>query len=335
MSDATFSRNSEPYQMGLTTQAYALQQLLHLRNQMAGYVNPSLNIGAPGSGANAVFFTQQGQVVTLTKPNTIQFLDGGQVYWDPANNQTNFKRALNSKQFFCGVAIGDAPLSATSMSVQLNNWPAPLFYDLDLGRDEIVPPVIIGTAAYPTMGYFRHGGGHTMILAATNEAEKVDALGVDSFPATGARPIIEMSIDVQSVGSGASPKFNIGVASGTNATDITSAANYVLCNINGNSTAIKFQSKDGTSATISTTDSTKTLTAGTPFEIWLDMRNPASVGVYVEGVQVLTSTVFNVSAAASAWKLIAHLVKTATTDTFSTVVRWLRMRDAAQSIAAV
>jgi hypothetical protein len=105
----------------------------------------------------------------------------------------------------------------------------------------------------------------------------------------------------------------------------------LFIHLDGNANNIKFQSKDGTNTTAAT-DSTKTATAGqsnaagTQIEVWMDMRDPTSVKLYVDGVAVLTGTTFNVSAAALTWKLLAHLEKTAAADVYEAQVNWLRAR---------
>ncbi len=326
MADAQFSRDFRSYQAVLR-QAITQGKIFHLRSGEAGYFKQNV---AGTSGTSVVF--EPYDIVACTKPTGIVFLDGGQVYWDPTNNYTNFKRTTNTQQFFLGTAYGDAASADTTMGVQLNRWPAPFMYDLDLIRDEYVT-VYVGTKGYETMGIFNRGRARDMILSTTNEAQKLDMLGVNSF-AINSPCVVEMEINVQSGGAGSEPDFNVGVASATHATDADSIAQHLFMHIDGNSVNINFQSKDGTNTTAAT-DSTLDYTASTPFQVWFDMRDPASVAIYVDAVRVLSSTTFKVSAAASPWKLLAHVEKTAAATVFDSYVQFLRMRNATQSINGV
>jgi len=82
--------------------------------------------------------------------------------------------------------------------------------------------------------------------------------------------------------------------------------------------------------TDSTTDYVEGATLAVRKEVWFDMRNPADVQVYVDGVNVLPASVFNVNAAAGEWKLLLHVEKTASTDTYEFDLDWLRVRTSEQ-----
>lgn len=328
MPNAAFVRAVNPYQIRVLQDALDAGAIRHLRSGMSGWFNSTIG-AATGDSANL----STGDLITATKPNTIQFLDGVPVYWSPASQQTNFKAATNTQDFFLGTAYGDASLASTSMSVMMNTNPPPLYYDWSLLRDECVPPVIVGTQGLNTMGVFTYNAAPRMILSTTNQAQKMDLLAVKSFPVA-SRSIIRLCVNVLAGGAGGAQDFNIGVASGTNATDFDSITQYVALHINGNDNKIYFQSKDGTT-TVAATDSTKTFTAGTPFEAWLDMRNPLSVGMYVDAVQVLVSTTFNVVAAALPWLPIVHLEKTAAADVFEVSIPWLMQQNASQGVSGV
>jgi hypothetical protein len=281
-------------------------------------------LNVPGIGQDITGLTMGRVRLQLTSGITI--LDGGKVYFSYANRKANYCRALNSRDFYVGRAVGDADTVNGTVDVQLNIDPR---FDLDAALDPWAS-VLVGTQAVGGFGYpYRRGGAQGLVLAATNEAEKVDILGIDSFVAGGGNAIIEAAVTVNNGDAGTAAIFNIGIASGTHATAVTSIAQYLTLKIGGNSTTIYLQSSDGTNsqAAISTT---LTYTTSTRFEVWFDLRNPAAVAIYINGVQALSATTFNISAAASAWKLLAHLVKTATTDTADFQVDWFRARLAQQ-----
>lgn len=288
-------------------------QIIQLPDGRAGVVPTDLAAAQEGSAAVEGIFT-------VTKTASIVILDGGKVYWDYSANKAHYK-PVNDLDFYIGTAVGDAASADTTMRVNLNNQPV---YNLDLARDSFTS-VIAGTAAAGGFGYPRRAGGSTSLVAtATNEAQKVDAFGDDGF-ATGANAIVEMRVSVVDGDAAGAADFNVGIASATHATDADSIAKHLFLHIDGNSTNINFQSKDGTT-TVAATDSTIDYVASTAFEVWMDMRDPADVQIYVNGALVLGSTVFDVSASASTWFLLAHLEKTSSTDTFNGKVDWLRAR---------
>ena len=261
---------------------------------------------------------------TLPKTTSMVLLDGGRAYWDRSAGTVSFRK-VNDRDFYIGRVVGDAASTDTTCAVNIGIDPP---YDLDIARDAF-RSVLIGTQAVGGFGGpFRYGGANKFLLSSTNEAQKVDALTKDGF-ATGANAIIEAAIDVVSLGSGSAPRFSIGIASGTHATDALSITQRLLFRINGNSNILYAASGDGTT-TVAATDTTKTVTAGTRYELWIDTRNPANPALYVDGVRVLSGTTFNVNAAASTWYLLAHLVKTAAADTFEVDVDWCRARFAEQ-----
>lgn len=295
-----------------------------LRQLASGLAGVSADLLSSFNSGDRVDYKTDGQWV-CPKGTSYSLLDGGRAYWDYANSRITFKRTTNSRDFYVGRLVGDAAQSASTCTVLLNADPRD---DVDLVRDPYYC-VPVGTQA---LGGFlpaqRAGGALELLLSSINEAQKVDALGQYGF-ATAANAIVEFGIEVVSVGSGGAPDFNIGVASGTHATDADSIAQHLFCHVDGNANTIKFQSKDGTT-TVPAISSGVSLTAGTRFEVWLDMRNPADVQVYIDGVNVLPATVFDVSAGASAWRLLAHLEKTAAADTFDAYVDYLRARTAKQ-----
>jgi hypothetical protein len=107
----------------------------------------------------------------------------------------------------------------------------------------------------------------------------------------------------------------------------------VFIHLDGNGTPINVESDDGTTE-VAATDTTLDYTEGSEVAnrvyFTIDMRNPADVQVYVNGALVLGSTVFNVSAATGPWRLLVHLEKTASTDTYRVAVDELRARFAEQ-----
>jgi len=241
-------------------------------------------------------------------------LMGGRVYWDHSENVATFRK-VNDRDFYVGrVVVADAAATDTTVKVALNIDPP---YDVDILRDGALS-VATGTVA---AGGFdlprRYGGAMGLSLTATNEAQCVDMLSVDRF-AIGSNPILEAIIRVGANGSTSAVDINIGLANGTSTTDADAITEHVLFHIDGGSTAINAQSKDGTT-TVTATDTTKTISAGSAVanrsELWIDARNTSNVKLYVDGVRVLSATTFSLAAATGPLGLLAHVEKTSGTAT--------------------
>jgi hypothetical protein len=174
-----------------------------------------------------------------------------------------------------------------------------------------------------------------VVISATNEAQKVDALSVDGFAPQTANAVVEFAFEVPSDGAGTVVDVSVGAASGTHASDADAITSHLFMHLDANSPNINFQSKDGTT-TVASTDSTIDYTEGQALanrvEVWFDMRDPSDVQVYVNGANVLPNTVFNVAAAAAAsWSLLMHVEKSASTDTYEFQLDWLRARFSEQN----
>lgn len=264
---------------------------------------------------------------TLVKTAGFVALKGNRAYWDASANSITYK-PVNDRDFYVGRFAEDALSTATSCVVDLNIDPA---YDVDLARDPFAS-VYVGTQGLNTMGVFRRGGAHKFILSATNEAQKLDALSRGGF-SKDANAIVEFAFCVVSDGAGTVVDVSLGAANGTNATDADSITESCFVHLDANNTNINAESDDGTTevaATDTTTDYTEGATISQRVEVWMDFRDPADVQIYVNGSLVLTATVFNVNAATGPFYLLAHVEKTASTDTYEIDLDWMRAHFAEQ-----
>ena len=268
------------------------------------------------SSGNYYYLRTDGQA-TCTKTNGFNAIKGNRAYWDHSANAVNYKK-VNDRDFYMGRFAEDATNSALSCVVDLNSDPP---YDLDIARDPH-DTVIVGTQGLNTMGVFRRGGAHKFILSSTSEAQKMDILTKDGF-ALGANAVIEFAVEVVSDGAGSAVDVSIGAANATDSDNAGDITDSVFMHLNANDVNIYFESDDGTTE-VAETDSTIDYTEGTRFEVWIDMRNPASVAMYVNGSQVLTGTTFNVNASVATWYLLAHIEKTSSTDAYELDLEWFR-----------
>lgn len=267
-------------------------------------------------------------VFLVQKTTSMVILDGGRVFWDHSANKAHFK-SVSDRDFYMGVAVGDAASADTTMYVNLNVLPQ---YKLDLARDPYIS-VLVGTAALNGFGFpYREGGALRFNITATNEAQKVDALSVERL-APGSNPIVECAFRMPAGGSGSASDFSIGLANATHASDADSITDSIFLHMDGGSTTINAECDDGTNETAATTTAT-TFTAGTSLsvrvEAWIDCRDLSSIKFYLDGVRVASGTTFSVAAMTNAVGLLAHVEKTSGTETADMTIDWLRARIAQQ-----
>jgi hypothetical protein len=248
-------------------------------------------------------------------------LPGQDAYFDYSARTVTYA-PVNDRDYRMGLITDDASSAAISCVVDLNKPRA----DKVSLQQHCFLTTIVGTKGYETMGVFPRGGARKLILSSTNEAQKVDLLSEDGFDPS-ANAIVEGVFRVVSKGSGSAPDFSIGVANGTHASDADSITEYCFLHMDGNSGVIKAQSKDGTT-TVAATDTTKTFTEGSAVaqrvHFLMDLRDLADIQIYINGVNVLPSTVFKLDAATGPLFLLAHLEKTAAADTFEVDIETLR-----------
>lgn len=276
------------------------------------------------AGRRVEFETADKWTFLLTSGITI--LDGGRVYWDHSANLAHFKK-VNDRDFYLGRAVGDS--SAGAVVVDLNSNPPP---DIDMFRDAaLVVPV--GTQAVGGFGFPKVlGGARSIELTSTSEAQKIDMLSVDGF-AKGANAIVEMVFRIADDGAGTAADLSLGIASATHATDASSITNRLFFHTDANALDIFAESSDG-STTVALTDTTINYAEGSAVanrvECWIDFRNPADPQLYIDGVNVLPSSVFNVDAFAGPWFLLAHLEKTSSADVYRAIIDRFEARFAEQ-----
>jgi len=273
-------------------------------------VYTGLNAAASGDRTN---WNTEGQF-TVTKTTGVVILDGGRVYWDHSANAATYKK-VNDRDFYLGRAVGDASSSSTTVVVNINIAPP---YDIDLISRDAALSVATGTAAAGGFGLpVRYGSAIGLSLTATSEAQCVDLLSVDRFSLS-SNAIVEAVFRVGANGSTSAVDLNIGVANGTSTTDADAITESVFIHIDGGATTLNAESDDGTTE-VNATDTTKTFTAGSAVanrvEVWFDLRDPSDIQIYIDGVNVLPSTVFTLAAATGPLGLLAHLEKTTGTAT--------------------
>lgn len=322
MAEGILVRCDEEYRK-TNVAAVTAGEVHQLANGRAG-VRQGLRDGLAGEAST---YLDEGQY-RFPKTTGMEFLDGGQVFWNWATNKTSFRK-VNSRDFFLGTAVGNAASGDTDHVVNVNVQP---WYTIDILRDAALS-VATGTAAAGGFGLPQPMGlARQLQLTATSEAQCVDMLSVDRV-AVGAKGVAEFIFRIPSNGSTNAVDFNIGLANGTSTTDADLVTEHVFVHVDGGSLALNVQSKDGTT-TVNAADSTVAATAGSAVanrvEGWIDFRDLTNVKVYLNGVRVLSGTTFRLDNATGPLGLLAHLEKTTGTATGIVVVDALRVRTAEQ-----
>lgn len=262
-------------------------------------------LDAAASG-DRVEFTTEGQY-TIAKTAGEVWLDGDPLWWDHSAEKATCLEPIGSsdRDFFLGSAIGDAASADVSGAVNLNEKPA---WIIDTTRDN-GDTVLVLTAGAPTL--FDRGGMMRAAFDTTAEAQKVDWLSDRGF-AVDSRWIVDILMEFETAANNVAADFDVGVASGTHATDFESIAEFAAFHFDGDDTNIDAHSDDGTTD-IAPTDTTIDWTAGTPIRLKIDGRDITNVKYYVEGDEVLSGTanLGNLSAAAGPLHAIFHQEKTA------------------------
>lgn len=273
--------------------AYSAGDVVQLRDGRAGVV-----VNDVASGDLADVYTEG--VFKVLKNVTCVVVASQPMFWDHSANVAYIKH-VNDRDFYLGCAIEDATSSGTTVSVALNVWPR-FNSALENGFNSIP----VNTAGFPYV--IGSGKGCTMGFSTTAEAQKVDALALIGV-APACEGVFHALVNIVTNSDNAAGDFNIGVSNGTHATSFDSVTEYMSVHVDGASTKLNMQSTDGTT-TVAATDTTVTFTAGTPFAVTFDMRDLTDIQVYIDGVNVLPSSVFKLNAASGPLKAVAHFEKT-------------------------
>ena len=295
-----------------------------VRATAAAAVSPA-DVWQMGDGRAAVYQPTLGAVsgdrigltsigqFTMPKTASVVLLDGQRAYWDYSALSVTFRK-VNDRDFYLGRIVGDCASADTTCVVNLNVDPK---YDIDLQSDAFLS-VPTGTQAVGAFGFPKIlGGAQSVELTATNEAQCIDLLSVNRV-AIVSNPIFEAEIRIPVNGSTSDVDFNIGLADGTSTTDADAIATSCFFHIDGGALDIFAESDDGTTE-VAATDTTVNATAGSAvanrIHLMIDARNPADVQMYIDGVLVLGSSVFVLTAGAAALGILVHLEKVSGTAT--------------------
>lgn len=286
-------------------------QVIQLRDGRAGVIAEDAASGTiVGVYVDGLFLVQ--------KTASVVILMGSRLFWDHSANVAHLIH-VNDRDFYLGTAQGGGPTNIATVSAGVTG---PTIAASAAGSSVVVAlngkacnemslasgfaSVPINTAGFPFVQGV--GDGANLGFSATAEAQKVDALSHRGM-SIGSLSIVDALICVNTNGDASAVDINIGLANGTHATDADSITESLFVHIDGASTNINMESDDGTTE-VAATDTTVDFTAGTPFLVQWDLSNNADIQAYINGVNVLPSSVFKLNAATGPLKLLAHMEKT-------------------------
>ncbi|VTU01004.1 Marine sediment metagenome DNA, contig: S01H1_S38408 (Fragment) OS=marine sediment metagenome GN=S01H1_78956 PE=4 SV=1: DUF2190 [Gemmataceae bacterium] len=273
--------------------AYSAGDVIQLRDGRAAVLTTDVVAGA-------VVGVYVAGIFKVTKTASMVALIGSGLFWDYSASAAHLLHR-NDRDFYLGAGQEDATSAATTVLVALNVKP-----EYAVSLEHGFQSLVVQTAGFPyAQG---NGRGAGVAFSATAEAQKADALSLRGMAPAGIA-IVDALVCVNLNGDAAAVDINVGLANGTHATDADSITEHLFCHIDGASTNINFQSKDGTT-TVASADSTVDFTAGTPFLVQFDLRNLEDVQVYVDGVNVLPASVFKLNAATGPLRALLHMEKT-------------------------
>lgn len=295
--------------------AGACGQVIQLADGRAGVV-----VGADASSASyasgaTITVAVAGQY-EVSKTASIALLAGGRAYWDRSANSATFSEA--SGDFYLGCVVDDVAGSASKVVVDLNKKPV---YRIELGKGGWTNEATNGLGVAATAL-----GGNELTLAfdAVAEAAQAALYSNDTVPVADG-PIFEGQVAVYDIGDAAALDISIGVANGSHATDFDSVTEACIFHLDGSALDILAESDDGTTE-VAATDTTVNAVDNTYLDFWIDCRDPSDIQMYIDGVNVLPSSVFKLDAAVGPIFPIVHIEKTSDDTTSDVRVKHLAIR---------
>lgn len=286
------------------TAAVVAGQVVQLPDGRAG-------IAVDGYAAGSLGHFHTEGIFTVAKTASMVMLPGSELFWDHSADAASLLFG-NDKDYFLGACVDDAASAATTVKVNLNKKPQATISFADGFVNANVQ-----TAGFPSIS--GAGDSVNMAFTTTAEAQKVDALSIRGISPS-ADGIVHMLICINTNSDASAGDLNFGLANGTHATDADSITESLFIHVDGGSANINAESDDGTTE-VASTDTTVDFTAGTPFLAQWDLRNNEDIQLYINGVNVLPSSVFKLNAATGPLKLLAHMEKTSDDSPGNVTVR--------------
>lgn len=284
------------------TAAVAAGEVIQLKDGRAAFAPTAIAAGVLGS-------VQVRGVVSVLKSITQTMLVSNKVYWDISAGKCNLLGG-SAGDYFLGTVIEDAAYTDTTVKVALNVKPS-YYAALQNGFWAVPIPAI---TANPQGMMFGHGNGVSMAFDTAAEAEKFDALSIDSIP-TSTPGVLQAMIVCNLNGDNAAFDYNVGLADATHATNADTITSSLFLHTDGNSLNLNVES-DNATAEIAAEDTTLDFVVGTPFLVTWDLRSWSDIKCYINGLRVVdgttgTARTLTLAGVSGPLKLLVHMEKTA------------------------
>lgn len=201
--------------------------------------------------------------------------------------------------FPVGIVTADAAAAGTTALVDLN---VHRLNDIDLTVE-----THFTSEATDGLGVVRTRGIETLAFDAVAEVAQAALISRGTILPEGG-PILEAIAAIYNIGDDAALDIDIGLASGSHATDFEAVVSFATFHLDGAALDLKVQSDDGTTD-VAAVDTTVNLVDDTYVFLQIDARDLADVKFYVNGIRVNAATTFAVKAATALYA-IAHMEKT-------------------------
>lgn len=243
----------------------------------------------------------QGLIVEVPKTASMVMIVGSKLFWDYSANKAHLLHRAD-RDFFLGTCVEAAASAGTTVNVALNQQPV-----YAASFEQGFATVQVQTAGFP-FGCGAGREGVNLAFSATAEVQKTDALTFRKV-APAAIASVHMLLCVNDIGDAAAIDASFGLANATHASNADLITESMFVHFDGASLNINLESDDGTTE-VASTDTTVDAVAGTPFLVQFDLTDLSDIQAYIDGVNVLPSSVFKLNAAAGPLGLLAHIEKT-------------------------
>jgi len=294
------------------TNAVTAGEVRQLPDGRAGFAPTAIAAAAKGA------VTVSG-IVEVAKTATMVMLKGSRVFWDASANKAHLLHVTDTTDFYFGLVQETAASADTTVKVAINADPK---YTIDLGDGFWSVPV--STAGNNTQ-VIGHKEGVTFIIDATSEVQKHDALSTLGIPVL-TPCLLESEICVNLALSTSDVDLNVGLANETHASSADTIGESLFIHIDGGDLNINAESDDAGSIEVTAADTTKDHIVGTPFLAQWDLSDWEDIQLYINGVNVLPASVFNIAAVTGPLKLLAHIEKSTGTAVGNVTIRRLGVR---------
>lgn len=287
---------------------YSGGEIIQLPDGRAGQVTVAVASG------KIVAVRTKGVLYDVAKTADVVVIDGGPLWWDHSGNKLTPNEPIGAgdRDFYAGVAKGDATAAATTCGLVLNVQP---FYIIDSSRDNgdtVIVKTVVGSTTVEVPNVVQRGGMTAMNFGTTAEAQKVDWKSGRSF-LTAAKWVAEILLELVTAADNAAVDVDVGVATDTHATDLGAVTGLATFHLDGDDLNIDMQSDDGVDD-VDPDDTGVDIAAGTPVNLTIDGRDHTNCKFYVNGAEkgAATANLGKLTGiAASAIYAIVHAEKTA------------------------